>query len=105
MESAASVQTGASVAATVVVIAKTAASAATSAYGSHASAPRAPQRQAYDPLFDKPYEVSERAEAPSWEKGGAQAPRSGLSANIKPKKKVAALFGAKKPPVTADSES
>ena len=75
------------------------------AYGSHASAPRAPQRQAYDPLFDKPYEVSERAEAPSWEKGGAQAPRSGLSANIKPKKKVAALFGAKKPPVTADSES
>ena len=75
------------------------------AYGSHASAPRAPQRQAYDPLFDKPYEVSERAEAPSWEKGSAQAPRSGLSANIKPKKKVAALFGAKKPPVTADSES
>ncbi|MGN7872182.1 DEAD/DEAH box helicase [Roseateles sp. 22389] len=75
------------------------------AYGSHASAPRAPQRQAYDPLFDKPYEVSERAEAPSWEKGSAHAPRSGLSANIKPKKKVAALFGAKKPPVTADSES
>jgi ATP-dependent RNA helicase RhlE len=75
------------------------------AYGSHVSAPRAPQRQAYDPLFDKPYEVSERAEAPSWEKGSAQAPRSGLSANIKPKKKVAALFGAKKPPVTADSES
>ncbi len=73
------------------------------AYGGHAPA-RAPQRQAYDPLFDKPYEAAEGAEAPSWEKGPASAPR-GLSSNIKPKKKVAALFGAKKPPVTADSES
>ena len=59
---------------------------------------------AYDPLFDKPYEAAEGAEAPSWEKGPASAPR-GVSSNIKPKKKVAALFGAKKPPVTADSES
>ena len=72
-------------------------------YGGHAPA-RAPQRQAYDPLFDKPYEAAEGAEAPSWEKGPASAPR-GVSSNIKPKKKVAALFGAKKPPVTADSES
>ena len=72
-------------------------------YGGHAPA-RAPQRQPYDPLFDKPYEAAEGAEAPSWEKGPASAPR-GVSSNIKPKKKVAALFGAKKPPVTADSES
>jgi len=72
-------------------------------YGGHAPA-RAPQRQAYDPLFDKPYEAAEGAEAPSWEKGPASAPR-GVSSNIKPKKKIAALFGAKKPPVTADSES
>ena len=75
------------------------------AYGS--SAPyRAPQRQAaYDPLFDKPYESNERSEAAAWEKGQASAARGGISANIKPKKKVAALFGAKKPPITADSES
>ncbi len=58
-----------------------------------------------DPFFNKPYEAGDRAEAPSWEKGTGQAPRGGLSSNIKPKKKVAALFGAKKPPVTADSES
>ncbi|MDH0863275.1 DEAD/DEAH box helicase [Mitsuaria sp. GD03876] len=74
------------------------------AYGAHAPA-RAPQRQSYDPLFDKPYEASERVEAPSWEKGPAGATRGSVSSNIKPKKKVAALFGAKRPPVTADSES
>ncbi len=76
------------------------------AYGSHGShAPARAPRQAYDPLFDKPYEAAQGSEAPAWEKGQANAPRGGLSANIKPKKKVAALFGAKRPPVTADSES
>jgi hypothetical protein len=47
-----------------------------------------------DPFFDKPYESSLPAEAqPAWEdaaKSGAS--RSSVSANIKPKKKVAALF-------------
>ncbi len=47
-----------------------------------------------DPFFDKPYEPSVAAEvAPSWE----AAPRSGvrsISANIKPKRRVAALFKA-----------
>jgi len=56
-----------------------------------------PHRQAAaprDPFFDQPYEVSSaQAVAPAWEadaKGGQV--RSGMSSNIKPKKKVAALF-------------
>jgi superfamily II DNA/RNA helicase len=48
----------------------------------------------HDPFFDQPYEPSVAADAqPVWEaavKGGSA--RSGVSANIKPKKKVAALF-------------
>ena len=47
-----------------------------------------------DPFFDKPYEPSVAPEAaPSWE----SAPRTGarsISANIKPKRRVAALFKA-----------
>ncbi|WP_077036790.1 DEAD/DEAH box helicase [Pelomonas sp. KK5] len=53
-----------------------------------------------DPFFDKPYESSKtEGELPAWDKShGAQvnAPK-GLSSYIKPKKKVAALFGAKVP--------
>jgi superfamily II DNA/RNA helicase len=52
--------------------------------------PAAPPR---DPFFDKPYEPSEpvAAEAkPSWE--ASARPASRISANIKPKLKVAALF-------------
>ena len=47
-----------------------------------------------DPFFDKPYEASSaEAQTPVWEKQTAPMPsRSGLSANIKPKRKVAALF-------------
>ena len=56
--------------------------------------PRAP---ALDPFFDRPYEASAASE-PAWDtkaSGQPPAPR-GLSPNIKPKRKVAALFGAKK---------
>ena len=42
-----------------------------------------------DPFFDQPYEAPEREAAPSWE--SAQKPAR-VSANIKPKRKVAALF-------------
>ncbi|MEN9888907.1 MAG: ATP-dependent helicase RhlE, partial [Pseudomonadota bacterium] len=44
-----------------------------------------------DPFFDKPYEASAGDSAPVWEQ---QRPpvRSSVSANIKPKRKVAALF-------------
>ena len=64
------------------------------------SAPRAPRPLAAprDPFFDQPYESHTRAEAPSWEPvAKAQTGRSSLSANIKPKRKVAALFKAPQP--------
>jgi ATP-dependent RNA helicase RhlE len=66
-------------------------------------APRspAPRPAARDPFFDKPYEPSvSPEEAPAWEQGpSTPAPTvaRGLSPNIKPKKKVAALFGGKPP--------
>jgi ATP-dependent RNA helicase RhlE len=55
-------------------------------YGRAAQTPR-------DPFFDKPYEPSAVGEsaAPSWEATARPAARS-ISANIKPKMKVAALF-------------
>ncbi|MBS0444577.1 MAG: DEAD/DEAH box helicase [Proteobacteria bacterium] len=55
--------------------------------------PVAPSR---DPFFDRPYEPSATASEAAWERKVPAAPR-GLSPNIKPKKKVAALFGAKQP--------
>jgi superfamily II DNA/RNA helicase len=60
---------------------------------------RAPAPAPRDPFFDKPYESKADGEAAAWEKGAAAAPTTarGLSSNIKPKKKVAALFGAKPP--------
>ena len=47
-----------------------------------------------DPFFDQPYESTAAADAtPAWEAAAKASPaRSGMSANIKPKKKVAALF-------------
>ena len=54
------------------------------------AAPRAPS----DPFFDMPYEPSSAAAEAAWESKLPAAPR-GLSPNIKPKKRVAALFGAK----------
>ncbi|MDE2604784.1 MAG: DEAD/DEAH box helicase [Burkholderiales bacterium] len=49
-----------------------------------ASAPR-------DPFFDQPYEAPAREEAPAWE-ANAKPAGGRISANIKPKRKVAALF-------------
>jgi ATP-dependent RNA helicase RhlE len=47
-----------------------------------------------DPFFDQPYESAAATDAsPAWEAAAKANPsRSGVSANIKPKKKVAALF-------------
>ncbi len=47
-----------------------------------------------DPFFERPYEASAPAESlPSWEVAAKANPaRNGVSANIKPKKKIAALF-------------
>ncbi|MEO3693331.1 DEAD/DEAH box helicase [Roseateles paludis] len=56
-----------------------------------------------DPFFDKPYESSERVEPAAWEKGKPTSPApKGLSAYIKPKRQVAALFGGK-PKAPAES--
>ena len=61
----------------------------------------APPRPAGDPFFDQPYEPSSGTAEPAWESKVPAAPR-GLSPNIKPKKRVAALFGAKQAdPVTS----
>jgi len=54
----------------------------------------APARAPADPFFDRPYEASASAGEPAWESKTPAAPR-GLSPNIKPKKRLAALFGAK----------
>jgi hypothetical protein len=46
-----------------------------------------------DPFFDQPYESGQPAqEQPAWETAAKSASPRGISANIKPKKKVAALF-------------
>jgi hypothetical protein len=52
-----------------------------------------------DPFFDKPYEPSGSGDA-SWDKAPSSpsapsAARSPLSANIRPKKRVASLLGGK----------
>jgi len=58
------------------------------------AAPRAPS----DPFFDRPYEApAGDGEPAAWEKAKAPAVSRGLSPYIKPKKRVAALFGAKLP--------
>jgi superfamily II DNA/RNA helicase len=44
-----------------------------------------------DPFFSKPYEAQPADASPSWD-AVPKAPRSSISANIKPKRKVAALF-------------
>ena len=55
-----------------------------------------PHRQAAaarDPFFDQPYESTAASDAaPAWEAAVKANPARGVSANIKPKKKVAALF-------------
>jgi superfamily II DNA/RNA helicase len=51
-----------------------------------------------DPFFDKPYEPSAVAAAPTWEAAPKAAGTGrGISANIKPRRKVAALFKAPQP--------
>ena len=56
--------------------------------------PRRQNAAPRDPFFDQPYEPAASANAqPAWEAAAKANPaRSGVSANIKPKKKVAALF-------------
>ncbi|MDA8519649.1 DEAD/DEAH box helicase [Acidovorax sp. NCPPB 4044] len=65
---------------------------------------RAPASVSRDPFFDKPYEAGAVDAAPSWEASVKSQPaRSGISANIKPKRKVAALFKATAPDAETSS--
>ena len=50
-----------------------------------------------DPFFDKPYEAGEPDTTPAWEAAAKAAPARGISSNIKPKRKVAALFKSAEP--------
>ena len=50
---------------------------------------RSPRSGPRDPFFDKPYEAPTEAPPPAWEPG--ERPSGRISANIKPKRKVAAL--------------
>jgi len=45
-----------------------------------------------DPFFDKPYEAPQSDAPAGWDSNRSTMPRSPVSANIKPKRKVAALF-------------
>ena len=63
----------------------------------------APARASSDPFFDKPYEASASGAEAAWESKAPASPR-GMSANIKPKKRLAALFGAKLPERAAEAE-
>jgi superfamily II DNA/RNA helicase len=74
---------------------------------------KGPKPKAHDPFFDKPYESAPVAPAldgvtatvtPAWEAAAKASPaRAGKSANIRSKKRVAALFQAIAAPVVAES--
>ncbi|TSE29927.1 ATP-dependent RNA helicase RhlE [Tepidimonas thermarum] len=72
-----------------------------------ARAPRAPRgsgadRRAADPLYDRPYEPALPPEAtPEWEKAAKAPAPKGLSAYIRPRRKVAALLRAPLPALKA----
>jgi hypothetical protein len=51
-----------------------------------------PRQTPVDPFFNKPYEAPADVVAPAWE--ATEKPSNRISANIKPKRKVAALFKA-----------
>ena len=58
--------------------------------GGRRPAPIGPRCAPADPFFDQPYEAPASEAPPEWEKSAKPAPR--VSGNIKPKRKVAALF-------------
>ena len=61
-----------------------------------AAARRAPPSAPRDPFFDRPYEPSVQASSVSSSSSADKAPGAPmLTPNIKPKKKLAALFGAR----------
>ena len=65
----------------------------------HGGGSRRPAAAPRDPFFDQPYEAAPAgdAAAPSWEASARGGARSPVSANIKPKRKLAALFKPEAP--------
>lgn len=61
--------------------------------GSYARAKPA-ARQAIDPFFDQPYEPSIKEQKPDWEAKEPIKNKAGWASNIRPKKKIPALFEA-----------
>jgi superfamily II DNA/RNA helicase len=55
----------------------------------------APRRASRDPFFDQPYQATSAEAAPAWEAAARNPAARSISANIKPKRKVAALFKAR----------
>ncbi len=64
---------------------------------------RAPRMS--DPFFDKPYEPAQRDEAAVWEQVAPRRPASRMSANIRSKRKVAALFQPLALPASTEGNS
>jgi ATP-dependent RNA helicase RhlE len=60
-------------------------------------APAATPKAPYDPLFDKPYEPAAEAHTPAWDAKAPVAKPRGVSAYIRSRKKVAALFNKPAP--------
>ncbi|MEY4426130.1 MAG: hypothetical protein RL535_428, partial [Pseudomonadota bacterium] len=63
---------------------------------------KGPKPKVQDPFFDKPYEAAPASATvtPAWETVAKASPvRAGKSANIRSKKRVAALFKATAEPV------
>nr|WP_235971262.1 DEAD/DEAH box helicase [Azohydromonas caseinilytica] len=54
-----------------------------------------------DPFFDRPYVPSVTTGTPAWEQGAPSIAQTGVSLHQKPRKKIAALFGAKKTEASA----
>jgi ATP-dependent RNA helicase RhlE len=53
-----------------------------------------------DPFFSKPYEPAAATASPNWDAPPAKGSRTGLSSNIKPKQRTAALFKSPTPEPT-----
>ncbi|WP_084267600.1 DEAD/DEAH box helicase [Azohydromonas lata] len=66
------------------------------------AAPRRNSAPASDPFFDRPYEPSTTSGTPAWEQDAPSVVQPG-ALHHKPRKKIAALFGAKKSAASAAS--
>jgi ATP-dependent RNA helicase RhlE len=63
--------------------------------------PRRSPAPSSDPFFDRPYEPSVTSGTPAWERNAPSVAQPGTSLHHRPRKKIAALFGAKKTEASA----